>query len=78
MEAAAFGLPIIVSDLKIFNNGMYFKTGDADDLARVMTCLIEDKTLRESLGQNAKREVEHYDSKKMAELTYKLYESLLW
>jgi glycosyltransferase involved in cell wall biosynthesis len=49
MEAAAFGLPIIVSDLKIFKkrirngyNGMYFKTGDADDLARLMTCLIEE------------------------------------
>ncbi len=85
IESAAFGLPIIVSDLRIFENrirdgynGIYFKTGDENDLARKITYLLENEELRRRMGKNAREEVEkYYNSKTMAELTCRLYESLV-
>ena len=85
IESAAFGLPIIVSDLRIFKNrirdgynGIYFKTGDENDLARKITYLLENEELRRRIGKNAREEVEkYYNSKRMAELTCRLYESLV-
>jgi glycosyltransferase involved in cell wall biosynthesis len=84
LEAASFGLPLIVSDLRIFKNrikngynGIFFRVGDEEDLARAIIRLLEDEELRERIGRNAKREVEErYNSKIMAGLTYKLYKSL--
>jgi len=85
IESAAFSLPIIVSDLRIFKNrikdgynGVYFKTGEENDLARKIEYLLENEELRRRIGKNARKEVErYYNSKRMAELTCKLYKSLL-
>ena len=85
IESAAFGLPIIVSDLRIFKNrirdgynGVYFKTGDENDLARKITYLLENEELRRRIGKNARKEVEkYYNSRRMAELTSKVYQSLV-
>ena len=85
IEAAAFGLPIIVSNLRIFRkrikdgyNGLYFKAGDENDLTRAIMYLIENEKLRRKIGKNARKEVEkYYNSKRMAMLTYRLYEELI-
>jgi len=85
IESAAFNLPIVVSDLRIFKNrirdgynGVYFKTGNENDLAGAITYLLENEELRKRIGRNARKEVEkYYNSKRMAILTYKLYESLV-
>ena len=85
IESASFSLPIVVSDLRIFKNRIrdgynevYFKTGDENDLARAITYLLENEELRKRIGKNARKEVEkYYNSRRMAKLTCKLYQSLV-
>jgi|LSQX01.3.fsa_nt_gb glycosyltransferase involved in cell wall biosynthesis len=60
LEASAFGLPSVVSDIKPHQaiirdkyNGLFFKSGDHEDLAHKMNLLLTDNELRETLGHNA-------------------------
>ena len=77
LEAMAHSLPIIstpVSGLseQIENkrSGMFFKTGDAKDLAKKIEIVFNDPKLQRSLGQEARRRVEE---KFDLSITQKLY-----
>jgi glycosyltransferase involved in cell wall biosynthesis len=61
VEAMLAGVPCVVSDigalLEVTNDGEYaavFRTGDANDLARRLVELIEDRARRERLGEAAR------------------------
>jgi glycosyltransferase involved in cell wall biosynthesis len=59
MEYMAEGVPVIVSRTKIdefyFNNSVvrFFESGNDNELAEAMLCLMRDKGLREGLARNA-------------------------
>jgi glycosyltransferase involved in cell wall biosynthesis len=62
VEAMLAGVPAVVSDigalLEVTDGGRYarlFRTGDADDLARRLVELVEDRERRESLADAARR-----------------------
>ena len=61
LEAAAAGLPIVVSSLDTFRafikdeyNGLVTRLGDVDSLAETINRLLSDPALREELGRNAR------------------------
>jgi len=60
LEASAFGLPLVVSDINVHKaivrdgyNGLFFKSGEINDLACKINLLLEDSALRRELGKNA-------------------------
>ncbi len=60
LEASAFNLPSVVSDIKPHQaiirdkfNGLLFKCGDPDDLACKINLLLTDHKLKNTLGHNA-------------------------
>jgi glycosyltransferase involved in cell wall biosynthesis len=60
LEASAFNLPSVVSDIKPNQaiikdkfNGLLFKCGDPDDLANKIDLLLTDHELKNTLGHNA-------------------------
>lgn len=60
LEAAAYGLPSVVSDItphraiiRDKENGLIFKTGNPEDLSNKINLLLLDEELRSRLGQNA-------------------------
>lgn len=74
LEAMVYGKPVINTDLKTSvplvsidgETGLTVKAGDSAELAEAMNRLINDDSLRETLGSNAKRRVfEHFDIKTM-------------
>ena len=81
LEASAFELPLITSDLKCFNtiikngyNGLYTRTGDPKDLAEKIIHLLENEEIRKKLGKNARRIVKYFSWEKIAEEFEKIYE----
>ena len=61
-ENMARGLPVIASDLGAFtevlgNAGLIFRTGDAEDLARALSRLLDDPESARSLGEQARQRV---------------------
>jgi len=84
LEASAFNLPLIVSNLEVFKtivesgrNGMFCKTGDADDLAKNIQLLLNNKNVIKKMGRYAKEKVKEFDWKKIANETEKVYLNLL-
>lgn len=84
LEASAFGLPLIVSNLEVFKtivksgyNGMFCKTGDADDLAKNIIFLLNNKNVIKKMGKYAKEKVKEFDWEKIARETEKIYINLL-
>ncbi|MBI5407942.1 MAG: glycosyltransferase family 4 protein [Nitrospirae bacterium] len=85
LEAMAAGRPVVVSDIPTFKdfiedkmNGLYFKAGDAEDLAEKVVALLQDKELRNSLGRNARASVlERFTLEKMLDLTEARYREVL-
>jgi rhamnosyl/mannosyltransferase len=70
LEAMVYGKPVINTDLKTSvplvsihgETGLTVKAGDAGELAAAMNRLINDDSLRETLGRNAqKRVLEQFD-----------------
>ena len=60
-EAMNYGIPVIASDLikqnsliEDFKTGIYFKNGDAAELASKLKLLIEDENLRQNISANAR------------------------
>jgi len=77
IEAASFGLPIIMTDvgcagevIKNNESGLIIPIGDKEKLVENMIRLVDDKNLRDKLGENAQRAVEKLPDK---EKTLKLY-----
>ena len=84
LEASAFGLPIIASDLEVFRpiitdnyNGIFAKRGDDEDFANKISYLYENEELRDKMGKLAKEKVESFSWDKIVSKTEKLYLDLL-
>jgi len=80
IEAFAYGKPVIVSDSGapkelVVNGktGYVFKSGDSNDLIAKVQMLIENETLIEGMGKNAREE---YDSKYTLERNYNILISI--
>ena len=84
LEASAFGLPIVTSNLNTFKsiiedryNGLFTKRGDENSLADAIIYLLENKDVRENMGKNARKKVEDYSWDKIVEKTEKVYEKVI-
>lgn len=68
MEFMRAGLPAVIPDLESVRqastdgrNALLYSSGDVDDLAAKINALARDKSLRVTLGQNAKADIAAYD-----------------
>jgi glycosyltransferase involved in cell wall biosynthesis len=85
VEAMASGRAVIVSRaggaVELFEegkSGLGFMPGDPEDLARVMTRLVEDEALRAALSERARRHaVEHFDRARLGPEILRVYEGLV-
>jgi glycosyltransferase involved in cell wall biosynthesis len=66
LEAAAFGKPVVVSDIPELNYaaeagfGLSFKAGDSGGLAEKISFLLKNETLRREMGRNAREYARRY------------------
>ena len=84
LEAAACGLPLIVSDLETFKcivtngqNGYFSRKGDVPDLAEKIDYLTHHQKERLSLGSNARSFAEQFSWSKIADMTFDCYCELM-
>ena len=84
LEKMAMELPIVASDTNelssiIINNfnGLLFKCGNSDDLAKKLSIFLADEPLRKQLGKNARETVIKDFSINTAEQNEKFYLSVL-
>lgn len=80
LEAAAWGLPVVASDLEVFKtlvndgtDGLIFRRGDSADLADKLSTLLDDGARRAAMGESAVRKAGHYDWKVIVEDYEELY-----
>ena len=80
IEAAGFGLPIIMTDVGCANeviknneNGIVIPVGDKNVLVKEMLKMVEDKELNQRLGQEAKKSIKNLPSR---EETLELYKKI--
>jgi glycosyltransferase involved in cell wall biosynthesis len=81
LEAAAAGLPIVVSSLDAFRafiedgyNGIITRAGDINSLAEAITLPLSQPALRRKMGGNALSKVKDYSWEKIAKMTESVYE----
>ncbi len=84
LEAMACGKPIIISDTKmsasryfVNGNGFLFKTLDPKDLAEQTLKLIQDKELRERMGEVSFKMVQKYDIHESVKKLEEVYHNAL-
>lgn len=84
LEASAFGLPMIVSDLDVFRpiitdnqNGLFAKRGNWEDFARKISYILKNDGLRERMSRIAKKKVEIFSWDKITSETEKAYLKVL-
>ncbi len=84
LEGAAFGLPLIVSDIDVFkavvrdgHTGLMFRSGSQEDLRQKLAQLIENGPERETMGRNARTFAEEHDWKNILERYDKIYRGLV-
>jgi len=84
MEAAASGLPAVVSDIAVFRalvregeTGLFTRTGDTDELATAISSLLDDEQLCREMGENAKEWVKQFSWDAVALATDRLYRELI-
>jgi glycosyltransferase involved in cell wall biosynthesis len=84
LEASACGLPLVVSNLEVFKsiieegkNGLFSETGDAADLAKKIIYLLKNDDMRDKMGVDARKKVEEFSWKRIAEETNKVYDEAL-
>jgi glycosyltransferase involved in cell wall biosynthesis len=84
LEAAAAGLPIVVSSLETFRafirdgyNGLVAKLGDIDSLAETINRLLSDAALRQEMGENARASIRDYSWENIAKKVEKIYEMVI-
>ena len=80
LEAAAAGLPIVVSSLDTFRafirdgyNGLVANLGDIVSLADTINRLLSDPALRQEIGENARASVQDYSWENIALTMEKIY-----
>lgn len=72
LEAAAFGKPVVVSDIPELRYavdagfGISFKTGDAVDLAKKVKYLLENEVVRNEMGQKGREYAKNFTWDKIA------------
>jgi glycosyltransferase involved in cell wall biosynthesis len=84
MEAAATGLPMVLSDIRGCREiaadgeeGLLVPAGDADALAAAVERLVADPDLRERLGSAARRKaLREFDQRAVARASRRTYESV--
>lgn len=83
LEAMACGVPVITSNLPGFREfipddcGMRVEPKDIDGLANTINSLLSDSSLREKMGQAARKNAEKYSWERIAERVLNIYEELL-
>jgi glycosyltransferase involved in cell wall biosynthesis len=84
LEASASGLPLVVSDLNSLQcivednyNGIFFKTGNENELANAILYLLDNEKIRRTLGENAKNLVKRYSWRNISNLTIDTYNLLI-
>lgn len=80
LEASATGIPLLVSNLESLkaiirddHNGVFFNTGNENDLALKIMYLLQNDNLRRKIGDNAKEMVKEYTWEKISKETEKIY-----
>lgn len=83
LEAKACGRACVVSDCEgcveaVSNgfDGLWVRTGDAEDLAAKIALLLDDERLRANLAQNAFKDALNYDENKIAGRYLALYDEV--
>ena len=83
LEASAFGLLLIVSDIEEFkafieenHNGVFFRVGDSLDLANKITKVLEDERLKRKFGYVAKEKVRRFNWKNIAKIFCRIYNDI--
>src|SRR3989344_71435 len=84
IEAAAAGLPYVVSDIEIFKEvtkngqgGLLFKLGDIEDLSKKLEKFISDKIFYSQKSNDAQKLSLLYDWSKIANQTEAVYKNLV-
>lgn len=80
LEAMSAGCPVALSDIPIFReiNGeaaVYFNPDNPEDIARVISQVLMNRKLRQSLISKGYKQAKKYSWEKMVRETYKIYES---
>lgn len=84
MEAASCSLPSILSDIKVLREithgqgALFFKKGDAHDLANKIQLLIKNKKKYQQLAKQAFETTQEYDWKKVAAKFEMAYQQILF
>src|SRR5690625_563904 len=81
LEAMAHGLPSVVADclpgalqfIRDGENGLVFKAGDPDDLASKLSLLMMNPGLRNDMGKEAVKSVEHLTMDRISSEWEKLF-----
>lgn len=84
LEAYAARLPIVVSDLPVFQkllkegeSGLFAKTGDEKDFADKIAQLLTQEDIRTQMGERGYEIAQQYSWEKIAERTEQVYRELL-
>lgn len=82
LEAAAYGLPILVRDIPAYNGWLVhgencLKAKNNEEFEKYLRQLIDDKNLREKLGENAKILAQKENIKILSQKMFENYEKLL-
>ncbi len=84
LEAAAFGLPLVATDLDVFRalvdhgrNGLLFAPGNDADLASKLSALLQDDGMRQEMGSMARATAERYDWKEIMGVYGELYRNVI-
>ena len=81
IEAMAMGLPVVASDIapnrEALGDGLFFRTGDAEQLRRQLAALLAEPARRRSLGrQNRDRFESHFTIERATSGMLSLYRRL--
>ena len=84
LEAMACGKPIVVANsphsaapLLVEGNGLLFKPGNPEDLAKKLATLLDDAPMRVEMGRISRARSENYDIRMSVDKLEELYDSLL-
>jgi len=85
LEAAAFGLPLVATDLEVFRplvedgrNGRLFRPRDEADLSHKLAALLKDDEARKAMGACARATAERFGWPSIMERYSSIYRQLGW